>query len=114
QTALAILDIGFDQITAFPVARMTRIALREFCRDEFLAAVDHNFIPEALSQFVKQRAVAPEKARLQQRSTNRDVLLCKPDTFCNRTRRVTNLQTHIPQHMQDGFDDALIPCGLLE
>ena len=56
--------------------------------------------------------VAPQITRLQERRTDGDVLLGETHAFRERARRVTDLQSQIPQHVQDEFDDALAPGSL--
>ena len=67
QPAFAFLDVGLDQIAAFALAGMARIALGQLGLDEILAAAGGDLVPEFLAQLVIERAVAPQIARFQQR-----------------------------------------------
>ncbi len=114
QAALALLDVGLDEIAAFALALVALAALGQFGRDEILARAGRHFRPEAFAQFVVKIHVAPKVAGFEKGGADRDVLLGEPDAFAERARRMTDLQPQIPQHVQDEFDDALAPGGLLE
>ena len=65
QAALAVLDVGLDQIARLAGAAVALLALGELGGDEFGAGALHDLLVEARDQLVEQRAVAEQKARLQ-------------------------------------------------
>ena len=93
---------------------MARIALGQLGFDKILPAARGDFGPEFLPQLFVERPVAPEESRFQQRCADGDVLFGEAQSIREQTRRVADLQAQVPQHVQDEFDDALAPGGLLE
>ena len=66
QPALAVLDVGLDQIARLAGAAVALLALGELGGDEFRAgALDHRLV-EARHQFVEQFLVAEQEARFEQ------------------------------------------------
>ena len=113
QAALAVLDVGLDQIARLPGAAVALLALGELGGDEFGRGALHHFLVEPRDQFVVQRLVAGQEAGLQDRGADRHVAARLPDRFIDRARGVADLQPHVPQAIQDGFGDLLAPGGLL-
>ena len=113
QAALAVLDVGFDQIARLPGAAVPFLALGELGGDEFGGGALHHFLVEPRDQFVVERLVAGQESRLEDRGADRHVAACLPDRFVDRTGGVADLQAHVPQAIQDGFRDLLAPGGLL-
>ena len=113
QAALAVLDVGFDQIARLPGAAMTLLALGKLGGHEFGRGALHHLLVEPRHQFVIERLVAGQKPRLEDRGADRHVAARLPDRFIDRARRVADLQPHVPQAIQDGFGDLLAPGGLL-
>ena len=58
--------------------------------------------------------VAPQIARLQDGGADGDVQLGQPHAFGQAAGGVADLQPQVPQHVEDEFDDAFAPGGLLE
>ena len=114
QAALAFLDVGLDQVTAFALAGMALIALGELGVDEIAAVAGGDFVPELLAQLVIQAAVAPQIARFQDRRADGDVQLGQAHAFGKAARGMADLQPQVPQHVENEFDDAFAPGGLLE
>ncbi len=114
QPAFAFLDVGFDQIAAFALTHMARVTFRQLGFDEILSAAGGDFAPEFLAQIVEQPAITAEIAGFQQGSADGDVLLGEADAFTQRTGGVADLQTKIPQHIQNEFDDAFRPGRFLQ
>ena len=113
QAALAVLDVGFDQIARLPGAAVPLLALGELGGDEFGRGALHHFLVEARDQFVVERLVAGQEPRLEDRGADRHVAARLPDRFVDRARGVADLQSHVPQAIQNGFRDLLAPGGLL-
>ncbi len=113
QAALAILYIGFDQIARLASTPVPLLALRKFCGDELGCRALHNLPVEARDQFVVERLIAGEESRLQHGRADRHVAPRLADRLIDRTRRVTDLQPHVPEAIKDRFRDLLTPRGLL-
>src|SRR5580704_4117006 len=114
QAAFAFLDIRLDEITAFALTEVAGIAFSELGLHEIPTVAGSDLGPEFLLEFVVKRAVAPEEARFQKRRTDGDVLLGEAHAFRYRTRGVTDLESQVPQHVQDDFDNGLPPGCRLE
>ena len=113
QSALAVLDVGFDQIARLPGAAVAFFALGELGGDEFGSGALHDVLVEPGDQFVIERLVAGQKPRLQDRGADRHVAARLADAFVDRARGVADLQSHVPQTIENGFRDLLAPGGLL-
>ena len=74
QAALAVLDVGFDQIAALALAYMTLVAFGELGFDEILAVARGDVGPEFPFQFLVQPGIAAQITRLEQRGADGDVL----------------------------------------
>ena len=113
QAALAVLDVGLDQIARLPGAAVPLLALGELGGDEFGGGALHHFLVEPRDQFIVERLVAGQEAGLEDRGADRHVAARLPDQFIDRTRGVADLQPHVPQAIEDGLGDLLAPGGLL-
>ena len=113
QAALAVLDIGLDQIARLSGAAQALLALGQFRGDELGRAALHDLLVEARDQFVVQRLVAGQKPGFQDRGADGHVAARLADRFVDRSRGVADLQAHVPQAIQDRFRDLLAPRGLL-
>ncbi len=113
QAALAVLDVGLDQIARLAAAAVALLAFGELGGDEFGGGALHHLGIEARDQFVVERLVAGEEARFQDRGADRHVAARLADRFIHRARGVADLQAHVPQAIENGFGDLLAPGGLL-
>ena len=113
QAALAVLDIGLDQVTRLAGAPVTLLALGKLGSDEFRAGALHHRLVELRHQLIVELAVAGQEARLEQGSTDRHVRLRLPDAFADRARGVSDLEAEVPQAVQDRFRNRLAPRRLL-
>ena len=113
QAPLAVLDVGFDQIARLSGAAVPLLAFSELRGDEFgRGALDHLAV-EPRHQFIVERLVSGQKPGLEDRGADRHVAARLPDRFIDRARRVADLQSHVPEAIQDGLGDLLAPGGLL-
>ena len=112
QAALAVLDIGFDQIARFARTQMAHIAFSQCGGDKRRLAVFHDILVEALNQFIKQGLVSAQHAGLKHRGHDRFIALGKPDTFIDRAGRMTNLEPQVPKEIKNEFNDTFTPGGL--
>src|SRR5690606_20432057 len=65
QAALAVLDVGLDQIAALARLEMALVALGELARDEGLGALGGDLLAEAPVQGLEQGRLAADEARLE-------------------------------------------------
>src|SRR5581483_12377098 len=107
--ALAVLDVGLDEIARLTGAPMPLLALGKLAGDELRAGALNHLAIESRHQLVEQLAIAEQKARFQQRSANRHVRLGLADAFVDRTGGVPDLQIQIPQAIKDRLRDRLAP-----
>src|ERR1700759_2314443 len=94
KAALAVLDVGLDQIARLPAAALAFLALGELGGDEFRGGGLHHFLVEARAQFAIGRLVAAQKARFEDRGSYPHVAARLPDRFIDRTRGMADLQSH--------------------
>ena len=114
QAALAVLDVGLDQIARLPGAAMPLLALGEFGGDEFGRGALHHFLVEPRRP-VRRRAAGRRSRNRVSRIAVRigHVAARLPDRFVDRARGVADLQPHVPQAIENGLGDLLAPGGLL-
>ncbi len=113
QAALAVLDVGLDQIAALARLGMALVAFGELGLDIFGSGGAHHLVVEAGQQFVKELAFAPQEARFQDRGADGDVGARQPQAFLDVAGGVADLEPHVPQHVEHVFDDLLTPRRLL-
>ena len=110
QAALAVFDVGLDEVARVAKPAMAGIALGEFRLDK-IGAGAARFCCERASEVVVQAAVAPHEARLQDRRADRDVGAAKAQAFIDRACRVSHLEAEVPQKIQQVLDDLFAPRG---
>ena len=113
QTALAVLDVGLDQIARLSGATVSLLALRELGGDELGTVPCVTSLSKRVDQFVEQLVVAEQIAQLQDGGADGDVGLGLADAFVDRARRMPDLQSHVPEAIEDQFGDRFAPGGLL-
>ncbi len=97
QAALAVLDVGLDQIARLPGAAVALLALGKFGGDEFGRGALHDFLVEPRHQFIIERLVPGQESRFEDRGADRHVAARLPDRFIDRAGGVADLQSHVPQ-----------------
>ena len=113
QSTLAVLDVGLDQIARLPGATVALLALGKLGGDEFRAGALRHLLVEARDQFVEQLAVAKQIAGLQDAGADRHVGLGLPDAFVDRAGGVADLESDVPEAIENRLGDRLAPSGLL-
>ncbi|CAM5360045.1 hypothetical protein FALB51S_01567 [Frigidibacter albus] len=111
QAALALLDVGFQHIA---LAALTAVAFGAFGQlglDEFRPGAAEQLVAQPLVQFGRQPVVTGQEAVLQQGRADGDVLGAKAQAILHRAAGMADLQPHVPQHVEHGFDDAFGPAG---
>src|SRR5262245_64343899 len=112
QAALAVLDVGLDQITRGPGARVPRILLGELGLDEGPGVAFKHLLAKAAAEIVEQTPVAEDQPRIEQRGADGHVGAAAADTLVDIARGVADLETEVPQEIEHVFGDALAPGGL--
>ena len=113
QTALAVLDVGLDDVARVAHLAVALFALGHFRRDELGAGLGHDLGLEPLLELVEQRSVAGEVPRLERRGPYRHVRLRHPQALVDRAHRVADLLAEVPEHIEDVLGDLLAPGRLL-
>src|SRR6266702_1330085 len=113
QAALAVLDVGLDEVARLPGAAVALLALGELGGDELRGAVLHDVTIEARDELVVEPAIADQITGLQHRGADRHVGLGLADAFVDRAGGVADLQAHVPQAIENRLGDRFAPGGLL-
>ena len=113
QPALALLDVGLDDVARVAHAGVALVALAELGLDEVAAVAAGELRRVALHQLVEQLAVAPDVARLEQSGADRLVALGIAQALLDRARGVPDLQAEVPEQVEHEFDDLLAARRLL-
>ena len=113
QTALAVLDVGLDEIARGAGTRMARILLGKLRLDEGPGVALKHILAEAAPELVKQGAVAEDQPRIEQRGADGHVGEAPADALVDIAGGVADLEAEVPQHIEHVFGDALAPGGLL-
>ena len=113
QAALALLDVGLDDVARIAHPLVSLVTLGQLGIDEVAAVTGVELLREALLQLVEQGAVAPQVARLQQRGADRLVALGVAQAFIDRAGRVADFQAEVPQEVEHELDDLLAARRLL-
>src|SRR4029079_86513 len=75
QAALAVLDVGLDQITAVAKLQVTLVAFSKFGADELGARAGHDLLAEECGTIVEQLFITPDPSRLEESRADGDVVL---------------------------------------
>ena len=96
QSATAAFDVGLLHINAATEFFMPRLLIAHTELKVFAFRAHHAFCPELLTKFLRQRAIAREKARFEHRGLREHVAICLRQRFFNRTRRMPDFETDVP------------------
>ena len=113
QAALALLDVGFDEIARQASAVEAGVAFLQFRGDEFAGGLAHQLRIEAGAHVFEERLVAENETGFQQRGAHGHVLARLAQAFIDRAGRMAHLLPEVPEHVEHGFDDAFAPWRLL-
>ena len=113
QAALALLQIGFDDIATVTHALVAGLALGQLFGHEGAGGAGHHFLAEARIGLVEQRLITPDEAGFQKGGAHRHVGTGNADHIIQAAGGVAHLQAEIPQQVQQGFDDLFAPRRLL-
>src|SRR5882757_4982731 len=97
KTALPLLDVRLDHVTAGAGAGVAIVPLLELGGDELgPRALDH-VVLEAPHQVFAELLVAGQPSRLQDRGADGEVLAGELDALFDRSRSVSDLKAQVPQ-----------------
>ena len=113
QAPFAVLDVRLDHVAKLAGAAMALLALGELGGDEFRGAALRHFLVEAGGQLVVELDVAEQIPRLKERGADGHIGLGLAYRFVDRARGVADLQSHVPQAIEQGLGDGLAPRRLL-
>src|SRR3954465_10502083 len=105
QAALAILNVGFDEIARLAGAAVAFLALGKFGSYELGRCALYHLLVEPRHQLVIKRLSSGSKPSLEDCGGDRHVAAGLADRLIDRARRMPDLQAHIPEAIQDRFRD---------
>src|SRR5690606_35850893 len=109
KAALAVLDVGLDDVAAVAHALVARIALGELLGNELGFRSAHDIVPETLAGLLVEVLVAPQVPPFEDRGADRQVALRHPHHFVERAARMTHFQAKVPQEVEQRLDHLLTP-----
>ena len=109
QAALAVLDVGFDDVAAVAHPAMALVALGELGGDIIARSAGDYFGPKAAKGLFEQFLVAPQPAALEQRGAGGRILLRRGNQFVGRSDRLADLQFQVPQYVEQRLDHLIAP-----
>ena len=109
QGALAVLDVGFDDVAAVAHANVAGVALGKLCGDEFGSGGVLDLGAEAGAEIIEEHDVAAHRTSLQQRGPDRQVGLGEAEHLVDRCALLAELQAEVPEQIQHRFDALFDP-----
>ena len=107
QTALALLDVGFEQEARVAHALMALVPFGELGLGERGTATGGNVVREAPLQLAEQLGRAPQRSRFDQRGLDGQIGLGEPDGVLYRADRLADLEAQIPELVEQELRDLL-------
>src|SRR5262249_56535806 len=105
--ALALFDVWLELITAVADALVARVSLGKLAFNELRRSAAHDVGIKTLLQIFEESLLAPQIARLEQPSADRQIGFGLTQTFIDRARRLSDLQAKVPQKVEEILDDLL-------
>ncbi len=113
QAAFAVLDIGLDQIAGLSGASVALLALGKLGGDKIRGRALHDLLIEAGDQFVVELAIAEKITGLEHRRAHGHVGFGLPNALGDGARSMADLETHVPEAIEDRLGHRFAPGGLL-
>jgi hypothetical protein len=113
QAALAVLDVGLDDIAAVAHPLVPGVAFGQLLGHELRLGARDDLVPEPLRGQLVQGLVAPQVAPFEQRGADRQVALGHAHGLVDRAARMADLEAEVPQVIEQRLDHLLAPCGRL-
>ena len=111
KTAFAFLDVGFQHIADIAHAFVALIAFLQLGLEKFVGGSLHHAGLKFLDQIGVKILIAPQPAHFQKRRADGHVFLGVADALFRRSGRLSDLQTQIPQQIQQPFHHLFVPGG---
>src|SRR5580704_4447774 len=109
QAALAVLNVRLNKIARLATPAEALLAFSKFGSNKLRRrALDHLLV-EPHQHIVEQRTVAEQESRFQDRSTDSHVGFGKANALVSRARSMADLESHIPQTIENSLSDLLAP-----
>ena len=113
QPALAVLDVGLDEIARGAGAGMARVLLGELRLDEGPRVAVEHIMAEPAAEFGKENLIAQDQPRVEERGADGHVGMAAADALVDVARGMADLEAQVPKQIEHVFGDALAPRGLL-
>ncbi len=113
EPAFALFDIRLEQEPRVADPLVPLVALRELRLDEVGTTILDDIASVGSRQLVEEPLVAPEEARLQKRRANGEILLRQLDALLHRAGRVADLETEVPEAIDEKLGHLLEIGGSL-
>ena len=114
QAPFAILDIGLHPVAGLSGALVPLVALGELGLEEGACVRSaHDLLPEPPLELGKELGAAQDEPRIEKRGADRHVGLGQGHALVDGAHGMTDLQPHVPKHIEHELGDALTPGGLL-
>ena len=108
QAALALLDVGLDQIARGAGALYPLVALGKLGGDEFRRAVAHDLVVETRQHSVEKASIAEDETGFEQGGADGHVRPGLLDALVQRAGGVADLLLQVPQEIEHGLDDQFV------
>ena len=101
QAPLAILQIGFDQVTAFTTLGQANVAFGKFVGHKFPRPGLHNVAAEMKLHILAEPFISANEPCLENGSEDCIVGLGQPDAFFRAACRVADFQAYVPERIEN-------------
>ena len=105
--ALALLDVGLDDVAGVAHPAVAGVALDQLVGDEGTLGAATDLRLEAALRGDPHRLAARDQPRLEHRGADRHVAARLLHHLVERPHRVADLQPHVPERVEHRLDDAL-------
>ena len=112
QSALAVLDIGLDDIAAVAHPFVPRVPLGQLLDHELPFGPSRHLAPEPARGLVVQGLVAPDVAGFEEAGADRQILARQAHRILDRTAGMPHFQAEIPHQIEHRLDHLLAPRGV--
>ena len=113
QAALAVLDVGLDQVARGAGAGVAGVLLLELGIDEGPHARLQHILAEAVLEIGEQFLIAEDQACVEERGADGHVGARQPHALIDGAGGVPDFEAEIPEEIEHVLGNALAPGGLL-
>ena len=101
EATLPVLQIRFNEVTAFTAFGQACVTLGQFVGHEFARTCLHDVVAEGDLHLIAELPVAANETGFEDGGENRVVGFCQPDAFLGAARGMADFQPQIPQGVED-------------